>query len=95
MALSRKRDTWLLVGAGVTALVALLIVVTVITFVTKRKKAQSNAPNAEAIAANRRILAKDTEYGGVNVVDGITNNAYISETDLRVSTISRIFSSVL
>ena len=86
LALSRKRDAWLLFGAATAALVLLVIIIVLLTFITKRKRAQSalnNAP-AKTTTTSRRILAKDAEYAGANI-DGITNHTYTSETDVRVS----------
>ncbi|XP_033222414.1 uncharacterized protein LOC117176311 isoform X2 [Belonocnema kinseyi] len=77
MALSRKRDVYLLMGAAGAAVLLLIIIIIIIILVTKKKKAQS-AVAAPPIESN---IKKDRKYTLASL--GHDNTEYTSETELR------------
>ena len=79
LALSRKRDAYLLMGAAGVAVLLLIIIVVIIILAAKRKRAQS----AVAAPPTQSILKKDREYTPTTL--GRDNTAYTSETEVRVS----------
>ena len=79
MALSRQRDTWILVGAAGVGFILLGAIIISLFIYTKRKRTQS----AISAPQSRRVLQKDEEYAPTT--SGIDNTAYTSETDGRVS----------
>ncbi|XP_014204494.1 uncharacterized protein LOC106636591 [Copidosoma floridanum] len=83
LALSRKRDAWLLLGATGVGLLLLCAIVLSLLIFTKRKRAQS----AVAVPPPRRKLAKDVE-GYAPTTPGIDNTAYTSETEARTEATS-------
>ncbi|KAK2587457.1 hypothetical protein KPH14_003165 [Odynerus spinipes] len=58
LALSRKRDVWLLVGAGGAAVILLVLLLAGLIVIAKRKRAHS----AVVAPPNKSILKKDRDY---------------------------------
>lgn len=79
LALSRKRDAWLLIGAASAGVVLLIMVLTGLILAAKRKRAHS----AVVAPPNRSILKKEREY--VAASSGLDNAAFsTSETEIKV-----------
>lgn len=77
MALSRRRDAWLLIGAAGAGVVLLIFVLTGLILAAKRKRAHS----AVVAPPNRSILKKEREYA----TSGLDNTAFsTSETEIKV-----------
>lgn len=82
LALSRRRDTWLLIGAASAGVVLLIFVFTGLILAAKRKRAQS----AVVAPPNRSILKKEREYAAAT--SGLDNAAFsTSETEIKVRNI--------
>ncbi|KAL0102839.1 hypothetical protein PUN28_018258 [Cardiocondyla obscurior] len=78
LALSRRRDAWLLIGAAGAGVVLLIFVLTGLVFAAKRKRAHS----AAVAPPNRSILKKEREYTATT--SGLDNTAFsTSETEIR------------
>ncbi|XP_066594081.1 uncharacterized protein [Prorops nasuta] len=75
--LSRKRDVWLLVGAGGAAIVILVVIVSGIILIAKRKRAHS----AAVAPPSRSILKKEREFRASTVTAGGQDNAAFSTSD--------------
>ena len=78
LALSRKRDVYLLVGAAASAILLLAIVIVIAVIIAKRKMIRS----AVSAPPMQSILKKDREYSPT--MFGHDNTAYTSENELRV-----------
>lgn len=77
LALSRRRDAWLLIGAASAGVVLLVFVFTGLILAAKRKRAHS----AVVAPPNRSILKKEREYA----TSGLDNTAFsTSETEIKV-----------
>ncbi|XP_031782048.1 uncharacterized protein LOC100679650 isoform X2 [Nasonia vitripennis] len=79
LALSRRRDAWLLLGAAGAGLVLLAVLVLGLLLLSKRKRAQS-AVSAPPLPDRRVLAGKDEEYAPTTP-GGIDNTAYTSETE--------------
>ncbi|XP_029171571.1 LOW QUALITY PROTEIN: uncharacterized protein LOC114940931 [Nylanderia fulva] len=78
LALSRKRDAWLLIGAASAGVVLLILVLTGLIVAAKRKRAHS----AVVAPPNRSILKKEREYA--STTPGLDNAAFsTSETEIK------------
>ncbi|XP_072750702.1 uncharacterized protein [Anoplolepis gracilipes] len=78
LALSRKRDAWLLIGAASAGVVLLILVLTGLILAAKRKRAHS----AAVAPPNRSILKKEREYA--TTTPGLDNAAFsTSETEIK------------
>ncbi|KAL6267619.1 hypothetical protein P5V15_000694 [Pogonomyrmex californicus] len=78
LALSRRRDAWLLVGAAGAGFVLLILVLTGLILVAKRKRAHS----AVVAPPNKSILKKEREYAAAS--SGLDNTAFsTSETEIK------------
>ncbi|CAL1674160.1 unnamed protein product [Lasius platythorax] len=78
LALSRKRDAWLLIGAASAGVVLLILVLTGLILAAKRKRAHS----AVVAPPNRSILKKEREYAATT--PGLDNAAFsTSETEIK------------
>ncbi|XP_063988047.1 uncharacterized protein LOC135168089 isoform X6 [Diachasmimorpha longicaudata] len=77
LALSRRRDAWLLIGAASVALILLLVLAGII-LALKRKKAHSavSAPPTQSILKKERV-------GYTPTTPGLDNTGYTSETEGR------------
>ncbi|XP_058798915.1 uncharacterized protein LOC131668611 [Phymastichus coffea] len=84
LALSRKRDAWLLVGAASLGILLVGVIVLGLFVATKRKRAQSAV---SAPLPSRRTLVKDEEYAPTT--PGFDNTAYTSETEARTEVTGR------
>lgn len=81
LALSRKRDAWLLIGAASAGVVLLILVLTGLILAAKRKRAHS----AAVAPPNKSILKKEREYA--TGTPGLDNAAFsTSETEVKVCT---------
>lgn len=79
LALSRKRDAWLLIGAASAGVVLLIMVLVGLILAAKRKRAHS----AVVAPPNRSILKKEREYAAAT--PGLDNAAFsASETEIKV-----------
>lgn len=79
LALSRKRDAWLLIGAAGAAIILLTLVIAALVIAANRKRAHS----AVAAPPVESILKKDRGY--TPTTPGFDNTGYTSETEARVS----------
>ncbi|XP_071648210.1 uncharacterized protein [Temnothorax longispinosus] len=78
LALSRRRDAWLLIGAAGAGVVLLILVLTGLILVAKRKRAHS----AVVAPPNKSILKKEREYAATT--SGLDNAAFsTSETEVK------------
>ncbi|KYQ49782.1 hypothetical protein ALC60_11130 [Trachymyrmex zeteki] len=78
LALSRRRDAWLLIGAAGAGVVLLIIVLVGLILAAKRKRAHS----AVVAPPNKSILKKEREYG--TATSGFDNTAFsTSETEIK------------
>ncbi|EFN88575.1 hypothetical protein EAI_12016 [Harpegnathos saltator] len=78
LALSRKRDAWLLIGAASAGVVLLIVVLTSLILAAKKKRAHS----AVVGPPNKSILKKDREYAAAT--PGLDNAAFsTSETEVK------------
>ncbi|XP_011863713.1 PREDICTED: uncharacterized protein LOC105559768 isoform X2 [Vollenhovia emeryi] len=78
LALSRRRDAWLLIGAASAGVVLLILVLTGLILAAKRKRAHS----AVVAPPNKSILKKDREYAAAT--SGLDNAAFsTSETEIK------------
>ncbi|XP_067206017.1 uncharacterized protein [Linepithema humile] len=78
LALSRKRDAWLLIGAASAGVVLLILILIGLILTAKRKRAHS----AVAAPPNRSILKKEREYA--TATPGLDNAAFsTSETEIK------------
>ncbi|EFN74071.1 hypothetical protein EAG_04457 [Camponotus floridanus] len=78
LALSRKRDAWLLIGAASAGVVLLILVLTGLILAAKRKRAHS----AVVAPPNKSILKKEREY--TTTTPGLDNAAFsTSETEIK------------
>lgn len=79
LALSRKRDAWLLIGAASAGFILLALVVTGLVLAAKRKRAHS----AVAAPPSHHVLRKKQEY--IQAATGLDNNACsTSEMEIKV-----------
>lgn len=80
MALSRRRDAWLLIGAAGAGVVLLIFILTGLILAAKRKRAHS----AVVAPPNKSILKKEPrEYA--TTMSGLDNAAFsTSETEIKV-----------
>lgn len=79
LALSRKRDAWLLIGAASAGFILLALVVAGLILAAKRKRAHS----AVAAPPSHHILRKKQEY--IQATAGVDNNACsTSEMEIKV-----------
>lgn len=80
LALSRKRDAWLLlIGAASAGVILLILVLTGLILAAKKKRAHS----AAVAPPNRSILKKEREYAATT--PGLDNAAFsTSETEIKV-----------
>lgn len=80
LALSRKRDAWLLIGAASAGVILLLLVFVGLLVAAKRKRAHS----AVVAPPNKKsILKKEREY--VTATPGLDNTGFsTSETEIKV-----------
>lgn len=82
LALSRRRDAWLLIGAAGAGVILLIFVLTGLILAAKRKRAHS----AVVAPPNRSILKKEREYAAAT--PGLDNAAFsTSETEIKVRNI--------
>ncbi|XP_043667090.1 uncharacterized protein LOC122628661 isoform X1 [Vespula pensylvanica] len=72
LALSRKRDVWLLVGAAGAAVILLVLLLTGLVLIAKRKRAHS----AVVPPPNKSILKKERDY--VLPSSGLDNTAFLT-----------------
>ncbi|CAL7941770.1 unnamed protein product [Xylocopa violacea] len=79
LALSRKRDAWLLIGAASAGFILLALVVVGLVLAAKRKRAHS----AVAAPPSQHILKKKREYA--QAAAGLDNNAF-SASELEIKT---------
>ncbi|KAK9299649.1 hypothetical protein QLX08_007441 [Tetragonisca angustula] len=79
LALSRKRDAWLLIGAASAGFILLALVVAGLILVAKRKRAHS----AVAAPPSHHILRKKQEY--IQATAGVDNNA-CSTSEMEIKT---------
>ncbi|KOX79442.1 hypothetical protein WN51_02707 [Melipona quadrifasciata] len=79
LALSRKRDAWLLIGAASAGFILLALVVAGLILAAKRKRAHS----AVAAPPSHQILRKKQEY--IQATAGIDNNA-CSTSEMEIKT---------
>ncbi|KAK1129528.1 hypothetical protein K0M31_019250 [Melipona bicolor] len=79
LALSRKRDAWLLIGAASAGFILLALVVAGLILAAKRKRAHS----AVAAPPSHHILRKKQEY--IQATAGIDNNA-CSTSEMEIKT---------
>ncbi|XP_071570531.1 uncharacterized protein [Temnothorax nylanderi] len=78
LALSRRRDAWLLIGAAGAGVVLLILVLTGLILAAKRKRAHS----AVVAPPNKSILKKEREYAATT--SGLDNAAFsTSETEVK------------
>ncbi|KYN29094.1 hypothetical protein ALC57_01481 [Trachymyrmex cornetzi] len=78
LALSRRRDAWLLIGAAGAGVVLLIFVLVGLILVAKRKRAHS----AVVAPPNKSILKKEREYA--TATSGLDNTAFsTSETEIK------------
>ncbi|XP_076236343.1 uncharacterized protein LOC143180480 [Calliopsis andreniformis] len=68
LALSRKRDAWLLIGAASAGFIILALILVALIFTAKRKRAHS----AVAVPPNRSILKKKQEFVQESGPDNVT-----------------------
>ncbi|XP_046624070.1 uncharacterized protein LOC124306936 isoform X3 [Neodiprion virginianus] len=87
LALSRRRDAWVLIGAAAAALMILIVVFIGLIFLAKRKRAQS----AVAAPPPESILKRQTDY--VSDTPGLDNTGYTSETEQRTEGTSQRLSA--
>ncbi|XP_043284505.1 uncharacterized protein [Venturia canescens] len=80
LALSRKRDAWLLIGAAGAAIILLTLVIAAVVIAANRKRAHS----AVAAPPVESILKKDRGY--TPTTPGFDNTGYTSETEARTQT---------
>lgn len=86
LALSRRRDAWLLIGAAGAGVVLLIIVLVGLILAAKRKRAHS----AVVAPPNKSILKKEREYG--TATSGFDNTAFsTSETEIKVGMCNTVF----
>lgn len=87
LALSRKRDAWLLlIGAVSAGVILLILVLTGLILAAKKKRAHS----AAVAPPNRSILKKEREYAATT--PGLDNAAFsTSETEIKVLNIISFF----
>ncbi|XP_046748094.1 uncharacterized protein LOC124412347 isoform X2 [Diprion similis] len=87
LALSRRRDAWVLIGAAAAALMILVVVFIGLIFLAKRKRAQSAvaAPPPQSILKRQNDYASDTP--------GLDNTGYTSETEQRTEGTSQRLSA--
>ncbi|XP_015593385.1 uncharacterized protein LOC107266895 isoform X2 [Cephus cinctus] len=83
LALSRKRDIWLLAGAAGAGIILLAFILTGLFVAAKRKRAHS----AVSAPPPQSILKKDREY--TSTTPGLDNTGYTSETEARTDGTSR------
>ncbi|XP_043598516.1 uncharacterized protein LOC122574688 isoform X1 [Bombus pyrosoma] len=79
LALSRKRDAWLLIGAASAGFILLALVVTGLVLAAKRKRAHS----AVAAPPSHHVLRKKQEY--IQAAAGLDNNA-CSTSEMEIKT---------
>ncbi|XP_018048714.1 PREDICTED: uncharacterized protein LOC108687458 [Atta colombica] len=78
LALSRRRDAWLLIGAAGAGVVLLIFVLVGLILAAKRKRAHS----AVVAPPNKSILKKEREYA--TATSGLDNTAFsTSETEIK------------
>ncbi|EGI66030.1 PREDICTED: uncharacterized protein LOC105145483 [Acromyrmex echinatior] len=78
LALSRRRDAWLLIGAAGAGIVLLIFVLVGLILAAKRKRAHS----AVVAPPNKSILKKEREYA--TATSGLDNTAFsTSETEIK------------
>ncbi|KAI4494417.1 hypothetical protein M0802_008909 [Mischocyttarus mexicanus] len=73
LALSRKRDVWLLVGAAGAAVILLVLLLTGLVLIAKKKRA---AHSAVVAPPNKSILKKERDY--VLASSGIDNTTFLT-----------------
>jgi len=79
LALSRRRDAWLLIGAASAGVLLLIFVLVGLILAAKRKRAHS----AVVAPPNKSILKKEREYA--TATSGLDNTAFsTSETEVKV-----------
>lgn len=81
LALSRKRDAWLLAGAAGAGLLLLAFVMLGLLIFTKRKRAQSAVAAPPVLQRPKDEESVPSQLGGET---GQDNAAYVSETEGRV-----------
>lgn len=85
LALSRKRDAWLLIGAASAGVILLILVLAGLILAAKRKRAHS----AVVAPPNKSILKKEREYV---TATGLDNAGFsTSETEIKVRSSVRLF----
>jgi len=90
LALSRRRDAWLLIGAAGAGVVLLIFVLVGLILAAKRKRAHS----AVVAPPNKSILKKEREYTAT-ATSGLDNTAFsTSETEIKVGMCNTVSTSI-